>query len=46
MRDVVKDLIKDNTGMQTVLAFTDGSCRGNPGSCGAVTCVFLPNMMK
>ena len=38
MRDVVENLIKDNTGMQTVLAFTDGFCRGNPGSC-----VFLPN---
>ena len=29
--------------MQTVLAFTDGSCRGNPGPCGASACVFLPN---
>ena len=42
-RNVVENLIKDNTGMQTVLAVTDGSCRGNPGPCGAGACVFLPN---
>ena len=43
-RNVVENLIKDNTGMQQmVLAFTDGSCRGNPGPCGAGACVFLPN---
>ena len=42
-RNVVENLIKDNTGMQMVLAFTDGSCRGNPGPCGAGACVFLPN---
>ena len=42
-RNVVENLIKDNTGIQTVLAFTDGSCRGNPGQCGAGACVFLPN---
>ena len=42
-RNVVENLIKDNTGMQMVLAFTDGSCRGNPGPGGAGACVFLPN---
>ena len=42
-RCVVKNLIKDNTGIQTVITFTDGSCRGNPGPCGAGACVFLPN---
>ena len=42
-RNAVENLIKDNTGMQMVLAFTDGSCRGNPGPCGAGACVFLPN---
>ena len=42
-RNVVENLIKDNTGMQTALAFTDRSCRGNPGPCGAGACVFLPN---
>ena len=26
-----------------MLAFADGSCRGNPGPCGAGACVFLPN---
>ncbi|XP_053388561.1 ribonuclease H-like [Mercenaria mercenaria] len=25
------------------IAFTDGSCRGNPGPCGAGSCVFLPS---
>ena len=42
-RTVVENLIKDNTGIHTVLAFTDGSCRGNTGPCGAGACVFLPN---
>ena len=42
-RNAVENLIKDNTGMQTVLAFTDKYCRGNPGPCGAGACVFLPN---
>ena len=42
-RNVVENLIKDNTGMQMVLAFKDGSCRGNPGPCWAGACVFLPN---
>ena len=27
---------------QTVVAFTDGSCRGNPGPCGAGACLYLP----
>ena len=26
-----------------VCGFTDGSCRGNPGPCGAGACLFLPN---
>ena len=26
-----------------MIAFTVGSCRGNPGPCGAGVCVFLPN---
>ena len=26
-----------------MIAFTGGSCRGNPGPCGAGACVFLPN---
>ena len=39
---LVENLIKDNTGIQTVLAFTEGSCRGNPSPCRAGACVFLP----
>ena len=27
----------------TIYGFTDGSCRGNPGPCGAGACLFLPN---
>ena len=30
------------TGPATVIAFTDGSCRGNPGPCGAGACLYLP----
>ena len=26
-----------------ICGFTDGSCRGNPGPCGAGACLFLPN---
>ena len=32
--------------MQTLIVFTDGSCRGNTGPCGAGACVFLPNNDK
>ena len=34
MRSAEKDVI---------YGFTDGSCRGNPGPCGAGACLFLPN---
>ena len=30
----------------TVFAFTDGSCHGNPGPCGAGACVFFPGQTK
>ncbi|VDI13861.1 Hypothetical predicted protein [Mytilus galloprovincialis] len=33
-KQVVKDLLGDSTD-STVVAFTDGSCQGNPGPCGA-----------
>ncbi|KAH3886362.1 hypothetical protein DPMN_010367 [Dreissena polymorpha] len=35
-----------NEDPNTVIAFTDGSCRGNPGPCGAGSCVFLPSVDK
>ena len=31
-----------NTQAITVIAFTDGSCLGNPGPCGAGACLFPP----
>ena len=42
-RNVVENLIKNSICEHTVLAFTDGSCRGNPGPCGAGSYVLLPN---
>ena len=42
-RNVVENFIKNSICEHTVLAFTDGSCRGNPGSCGADSYVLLPN---
>ena len=32
-----------NLPVGAVVAFTDCSCRGNPGPCGAGSCLFLPN---
>ena len=31
---------------ETVFVFTDGSCKGNPGPCGAGACLFFPNQEK
>ena len=33
----------DRSEVDTVFIFTDTSCRGNPGSCGAGACVYLPD---
>ena len=33
----------DKCDMATAVAFTDGSCLGNPGPCGAGACVFIPD---
>ena len=33
----------DRSEVDTVFIFTDGSCRGNPGPCGAGACVYLPD---
>ena len=32
----------DNCGDGTAVVFTDGSCLGNPGPCGAGACIFHP----
>ena len=40
-RAVIQRQIEE-TGPATVIAFTDGSCRGNPGPCGAGACIYLP----
>ena len=40
-RVVIQEQIQE-TGPATVIAFTDGSCRGNPGPCGAGACLYLP----
>ena len=32
----------DSCEVDTVFIFTDGSCRENPGPCGAGACVYLP----
>jgi len=40
-RDKIQELLsEDEAG--TVVAFTDGSCRGNPGPCGAGACICAP----
>ena len=41
-KDMVSQMISE-VPADTVVAFTDGSCRGNPGPCGAGACLFLPN---
>ena len=40
-RRIIEEQI-DKSGVDTVFIFTDGSCRQNPGPCGAGACVFLP----
>ena len=43
-RNVVENLIKNSIlSDHSIIAFTDGSCRGNPGPCGAGSYVLLPN---
>ena len=42
-RNVVENLIKNSISEHTFLAFTDGSCKGNPGPYGAGSYVLLPN---
>ena len=40
-REIIGDLI-EKCDAGTVIAFTDGSCLGNPGPCGAGACLFPP----
>ena len=40
-REIIEGLL-ETCDRDTAVAFTDGSCLGNPGPCGAGACVFLP----
>ncbi|MCG8113581.1 MAG: reverse transcriptase domain-containing protein, partial [Candidatus Thiodiazotropha taylori] len=40
-REVIGNII-ESCDENTAIAFTDGSCLGNPGPCGAGACIFLP----
>lgn len=40
-REVV-DSILEKCDAETAIGFTDGSCLGNPGPCGAGACLFIP----
>ena len=40
-REIIEDLI-GNCDAETAVGFTDGSCLGNPGPCGAGACLFVP----
>ena len=33
----------ENCSYNDLIAFTDGSCLGNPGPCGSGACIFIPN---
>ena len=39
-REVIDGLI-ENCDAETAVAFTDGSCLGNPGPCGSGACLFI-----
>ena len=41
-RTIIEEQIR-SADKDVVCGFTDGSCRGNPGPCGAGACLFLPN---
>ena len=41
-REIIGELL-EKCDLSTAVAFTDGSCLGNPGPCGAGACVFLPD---
>jgi hypothetical protein len=41
-KTIIQEMLQ-NEDSNTVITFKDGSCRGNPGPCGAGSCVFLPS---
>ena len=40
-RELIGNML-ENCNETTAIAFTDGSCLGNPGQCGAGACIFPP----
>ena len=44
-RNVIEKVVKE-AGTGSVSGFTDGSCRGNPGPCGAGACLFFPSQER
>ena len=44
-RKVIEGIVTEAES-ETVFVFTDGSCKGNPGPCGAGACLFFPNQEK
>ena len=40
-REIIEKII-DGCDEKTVIAFTDGSCLGNPGPCWAGACIYMP----
>lgn len=44
-RNMVEGFIKEAR-TDVMFGFTDGSCRGNPGLCGAGACLFFPNQER
>ena len=44
-RKVIEGIVTEAES-ETVFVFTDGSCKRNPGPCGAGACLFFPNQEK
>ena len=42
LKEIVQALV-ENCKHNKLVAFTDGSCSGNPGPCGSGACIYLPN---
>lgn len=42
-RTTVQTLVQE-CNVNAIIAFTDGSCKGNPGPCGSGACIYLPNV--
>ena len=39
-REIIGEMVR-GCGEDTIIAFTDGSCLGNPGPCGSGACIYL-----